>query len=62
MKKKLRYFVLLTVCTTIFTVSIDKGFYNNLQQVCANKIDELKQQNEKQQKLLNKRNLSILKS
>ena len=52
MKKKLRYFVLLTVCTTIFTVSIDKGFYNNLQQVCANKIDELKQQNEQDQEQL----------
>lgn len=52
MKKKLRYFVLLTVCTTIFTVSIDKGFYNNLQQVCANKIDELKQQNEQNQEQL----------
>ena len=52
MKKKLRYFVLLTVCTTIFTVSIDKGFYNNLQQVCANKRDELKQQNEQDQEQL----------
>ncbi len=52
MKKKLRYFVLLTVCTTIFTVSIDKGFYNNLQQVYANKIDELKQQNEQDQEQL----------
>ncbi len=52
MKKKLRYFVLLTVCTTIFTVSIDKGFYNSLQQVCANKIDELKQQNEQDQEQL----------
>ena len=52
MKKKLRYFVLLTVCTTIFTVSIDKGFYNNLQQVCANKIDELKQHNEQDQEQL----------